>query len=545
MANLRAMIWNLADLFESVADAVPEREALTVPNAVGGPRRYTYAQLEERANRLAHALADRGVQAGDKVGIYAYNGNEWVEAQFAAWKLRAVPVNVNYRYVEDELRYLFDNADLAGLVMGAEFAPQVAAVRADCPLLKTCLAFDDGSDTDISICEAEDYEAALAGASPERDFGPRSNDDLYMLYTGGTTGMPKGVMWRHEDFWGATVGPMLSITDGPIESPSVLPERAAGRESAVGLPLAPLMHGAAQWSSIQNMLGGHRMVLSAARKMDPKEVWGIVASERAQIMNLVGDAQARPLVEALADLEDLDISSLFIVSSGGAILSPAVKTRFAELLPNAFLIDALGSSETGFQGSSSGADAQGRPQFVFGDHTIVIDDEGNPTVPGDGTIGRLARRGYMPLGYYKDQAKTDETFPTINGQRWVIPGDMAIAEADGSITLLGRGSVSINTGGEKVFPEEVESVLKGHPDVFDVVVVGVPDERWGEQVTAVVASRGEAQPTAAELHDFCKGRIAGYKAPRGVVYVSEILRSPSGKADYRWAKGVAKGEIQA
>ena len=534
------MNWNLADLFESVADAVPEREALVVPNAQGGPRRFTFAQVDERSTRLAHVLAEHGVGPGDKVGIYAHNGNEWVEAQFAAWKLRAVPVNVNYRYVEGELRYLFDNADLVAVVHGAEFSSRIAAVREDCPKLKLCLAFDDGSDHDISRCAALDYETALSAASPVRDFPQRSNDDLYMLYTGGTTGMPKGVMWRHEDFFGSTVGPMLSLLETPFEQPEEVAQRSVERTQMIGLPLAPLMHGAAQWSSIQNLLGGHRMVLSAANRMDPEEVWNIVANERVQIVNLVGDAQARPLIEAAQRLtESLDLSCLFLVSSGGAILSPAVKSLFAEVFPNTLIVDALGASETGFQGSSSGTDQQGRPQFVFGDHTIVLDDDGNPTTPGDGVIGRLARRGYIPLGYYKDEAKTAETFPMINGQRWVVPGDMAIAEADGTITLLGRGSVSINTGGEKVFPEEVESVLKGHPDVFDVVVVGVPDERWGERVTAVIAPRTDQHPSVDELVEFCEGKIAKYKVPRAAVFVEAVTRSPSGKADYRWAKATA------
>ncbi len=538
------MTWNLADLFESVVDVIGDREAVVVPNAPDGRRVITFAQLEERVNRLAHVLAEHGVGPGDKVGVYAYNTNEWVEAQWAAWKLRAVPVNVNYRYVEGELRYLFDNADMVALVHGAEFSPRIAAVRADCPQLNVCVAFDDGSGEDISACGAIDYESALAAASPERDFAPRSDDDLYMLYTGGTTGMPKGVMWRHEDFFHATVGPMLTVLEPPIERPEELAERAPGRAVMVGLPLAPLMHGAAQWSSISNALGGHRMVLSAARKMDPAEVWRIAAAEGVQVMNLVGDAQARPLVEALESLpDDVDLSNMFIISSGGAILSPAVKAHFGEVLPHAMLLDALGASETGFQGSNSGTDDQGRPQFTFGDHTIVLDDDGNPTSPGDGVIGRLARRGNIPLGYYKDEAKTAETFPTINGQRWVVPGDMAITEADGTITLLGRGSVSINSGGEKIFPEEVESVLKGHPEVFDVVVVGVPDERWGERVTAVVAPRGDATPSAESLAEFCHGKIAGYKAPRAVVHVPELVRSPSGKADYRWAKGIAAEQL--
>lgn len=539
------MTWNLADLFESVVDVVADRTAVVVPNSPSGRIAFTFAELDERSNRLAHAFAERGVGAGDHVGIYAYNGNQWAETQWAAWKLRAVPVNVNYRYVEAELRYLFDNADLAAVVHGAEFAGRIAAVRDSCPTLRTCLAFDDGSGADISVCDGEDYESALASASPDRLDVTRSADDLYMLYTGGTTGMPKGVMWRQEDFIHATVLPMLTVMEPPITSEDELPQRAAERTPMFGFPLAPLMHGAAQWSSIQSALGGHRMILSASRGMDPAEVWGIVTDEKAQVLNLVGDAQARPLIDYVETHPDLDLSSLFVVSSGGAILSPAVKASFATHLPNTIIIDALGASETGFQGSHAGVDNEGHPQFLFGDHTIVIDDEGVPTVPGDGVVGRLARRGHIPLGYYKDEAKTAETFPTIGGQRWVIPGDFAVTEADGRITLLGRGSVSINSGGEKIFPEEVESALKGHPAVFDAVVVGVRDERWGERVTAVIRARDGHAPDLESLVEHCRTLIAGYKVPRALVLVDEMQRSPSGKADYRWAKAVANGEIEA
>jgi acyl-CoA synthetase (AMP-forming)/AMP-acid ligase II len=534
------MTWNMADLFESVVDVVGDRVALVVPNAAGGRLELTFGQLEDRVNRLAHVLLEAGVAPGDKVGIYGYNGSQWVEAQWAAWKVRAVPVNVNYRYVEGELRYLFDNADMVALVHGAEFSPRIAAVRDDCPTLTTCIAYDDGTGTDISVCEALDYEGATAAASPERDFAPRSNDDLYILYTGGTTGMPKGVMWRQEDFFRATIGPILSALSSPIEREEEVAERAAASSPAVGFPIAPLMHGAAQWSCISNGLQGSKMVLSTARRMDPDEVWQIAADEKAMTLNLVGDAQARPLIEHLAEhRDDYDLSALFLVSSGGAILSPAVKARFNEVMPNVIVFDALGASETGYQGSSAGADDQGRPRFMFGEHTIVIDDEGNPTTPGDGQVGRLVRRGHIPLGYYKDDKKTAETFPTINGERWVVPGDMAIAEADGTITLLGRGSVSINSGGEKIFPEEVELVLKGHPAVYDAVVVGVPDERWGERVVAVVVTREGADPTVEEIHDFGKEMIAGYKLPKQLCIVEEMVRSPSGKADYRWAKSVA------
>lgn len=535
--------WNLADLFESVVDVIGDRTAMVVPNAPEGRREFTFDQMEARVNRLAHALAERGVGAGDKVAVYGYNGNEWPEAQWAAWKLRAVPVNVNYRYVEGELQYLLDNSDSVAVVHGAEFAPRLANIRADLPKLRAALAWADGSEVDLEAAGSEDYEQALADASDARDFEPRSNNDLYILYTGGTTGMPKGVMWRHEDFFLATIGPIVTALAEPLGSPGELAERTAAGTQGVGFPVAPLMHGAAQWVSVGNALQGTKMVLSTARRMDPLEVWKIAADEKAMVMNLVGDAQARPLVDALAEDPDrFDLSSLFLISSGGAILSPAVKERYAEVLPHVFMYDALGASETGYQGTHAGADDQGRPKFVFGDHTIVLDDEGNPTTPGDGVIGRLARRGHLPIGYYKDEAKTAETFPTINGERWVIPGDMAVAEADGTITLLGRGSVSINSGGEKIYPEEVELVLKGHPDVFDAVVVGVPDERWGEHVTAVIVPREGTAPTVEDLNGYVKGRIAGYKAPREVVLVDEMVRSPSGKADYRWARATARGE---
>ncbi len=535
--------WNLADIFESVVDAVGDRPAVVVPNAHDGRREFTLDDLEARANRLAHALSARGVGPGDKVAVYGYNGNEWVEAQWAAWKLRAVPVNVNYRYVEGELQYLLDNSDAKAVVHGAEFAPLLANIRGDLPGLEAALGWADGTSEDLEAAGSEDYEAALAAASADRDFGERSNEDLYMLYTGGTTGMPKGVMWTHEDFFRSTIGPIVTALGDPIERPGEVAERAAASEPGAGFPVAPLMHGAAQWTSTGNALQGTKMVLSTSRKMVPAEVWQIASDERVMVMNLVGDAQARPLVEELAAHPgEYDLSSLFLISSGGAILSPAVKELYAEVLPNVIMYDALGASETGYQGTHAGADDKGRPRFTFGDHTIVLDDDGNPTKPGDGVIGRLARRGHIPLGYYKDEKKTAETFPTINGERWVIPGDMAVVEEDGTITLLGRGSVSINSGGEKIYPEEVELVLKGHPDVFDAVVVGTPDERWGEKVTAGVVPREGTSPSVDDLHEFVKGKIAGYKAPRAVVLVDEMVRSPSGKADYRWAKAQALGE---
>ena len=531
------MEWNFADLFEAVADAVPERTAV-----VCGDQRFTFAELDERSSRFANHLIASGVAVGDHVGIYAYNGPEWVEAMFGSWKARAVPINVNYRYVEAELAYLFDNADVVALVHGREFIPRIAAVQEQCPKLKTFVSIADGTDEDLGAIGAVEYETALAAASADRYSETRSPDDLYMLYTGGTTGMPKGVMWRQEDFFHSTIGALMG--GGTIfESPDAVVELARNGGTLVGFPIAPLMHGAAQWVALMLLLQGNTLVLSAQKKMDPHEVWRTVVRENVMTISLVGDAMARPLIEALEDDgADYDLSSFFVIGSGGAILSPTVKEKIAEVLPHVMIIDSLGASETGFQGSVAGTDAEGKPRFTIGDHTVVIDEQGVPIVPGSGIVGLLARRGYMPLGYYKDEAKTASTFMVLNGERWVIPGDMARVEEDGSITLLGRGSVSINSGGEKIFPEEVELALKSHPDVFDVVVVGVPDERWGERIAAVVKARGDATPTAADLAEHARLTIAGYKVPREVHLVDEIVRSPSGKADYRWAKSIALGE---
>jgi len=527
------MQYNLADLWEKVVDTVPDREAM-----VSGDRRLTYRDADERANQLAHVLAARGVGPGDHVALYLYNGTEYLEAMLAAYKLRAVPINVNYRYVENELRYLLDNSDAVAVVFHREFAPKLAAVASELPTLRTYVAVDDGCAADLDAIHALDYEKALADTSPARDFAPRSPDDLYILYTGGTTGMPKGVMWRHEDiFFGALGGGGIG---NPISAPDEIAERAA-----VGglrcLPACPFMHGTAHWMAFQALFTGGAVVIDPARHMDPVDIWTLVAKEAVNFLVIVGDALGRPLVEALDRLDDsVDVSGLALLLSGGAILSPAVKRELAARLHTTMVIDGIGSSEAGGQGqmaASADGEIPSQPRFAMGPENTVLDDDLHPAPVG--VVGKLARRGRIPLGYYKDPEKTAETFPEVDGVRWSIPGDHARIEPDGTITVLGRGSVSINTGGEKVYPEEVEGALKSHPDVFDAVVVGVPDERWGERVVAVVQARDGARPDTVSLDAHVRKHIAGYKAPRDVVLVDEIVRSPSGKPDYRWAKQTA------
>jgi acyl-CoA synthetase (AMP-forming)/AMP-acid ligase II len=353
--------------------------------------------------------------------------------------------------------------------------------------------------------------------------------------------MPKGVMWTQRDYLLSTIVPLLTL-GGPLpEAPDAVVEIARNGGFSVSFPIPPLMHGAALWVATMTLMGGNKLVLSSEHKLDPRAVWSTVEREKVLSVTLVGDAMARPLIEALDEPgADFDTSSLVILGSGGAILSPAVKAKINATLPNVVVIDSIGASETGYQGTFIQADDQGHPRFQMGEHTTVLDDDGNPVEPGSGVVGRLARGGFVPLGYYKDPEKTASVFvESADGRRWVLPGDMAMVEADGTIALLGRGSVSINSGGEKIFPEEVESALKSHPDVFDAVVVGVPDERWGERVAAVIKPRPGASPSLDELAAHVREQIAGYKVPKEVHLVDEVVRSPSGKPDYRWAKATA------
>jgi acyl-CoA synthetase (AMP-forming)/AMP-acid ligase II len=529
------MEFHLADLFESVADAVPDREAI-----VCAGERVTFAELDERATRLAHALSKAGVEPGDHVGLYLYNGIEYVEGMLAAFKIRAVPININFRYVEEELYYLFDNADLVGLIHHREFGPRIAAVAERLPKLTAFFAVEDGSGADCSAIGSLIHDEELANASPERNFAPRSADDLYVVYTGGTTGMPKGVMWRHEDiFFAALMGG--NPYGPPPERPEQVGENAKAGQAFTALPAAPLMHAAAQWAALIYLFSGARLVLTSGTGFDADRIWKLVEREKVQVMAIVGDAMARPLADALDEPgASYDISSLLAIGSGGATYSEAVKAQLKKHLPDIFLVDTFGGSEGGNQGQGvEASESQAGPRFRADETSAVLDENMKPLPPGTGEVGLLARKGRIPFGYYKDEEKTAKTFIEADGTRWVVAGDMATIEADGTITLLGRGSNCINSGGEKIFAEEVEAALRSHPKVFDAIVVGVPDQRFGERVAAVVAAREGQTPTLEELDAHCRTCFAGYKVPRQLHLVERIQRQPSGKPDYRWAKAVA------
>jgi len=531
-----AVALNIADLAEHAIDAVPDRVAL-----ICGDEQLTYAQLEEKANRLAHYLIDQGVQKDDKVGLYCRNRIEIVIAMLGIVKAGAILVNVNYRYVEGELRYLFENSDMVALVHERQYADRVANVLPDTPNVKTILVVEDGSDTDYRRYGGVEFYAAIATGSPERDFGPRSSDDIYLLYTGGTTGFPKGVMWRHEDIYRVLFGGTDFATGEFIKDEHDLAKAAAASPPMIRHPIPPMIHGATQSATWMSIFSGQTTVL--APEFNADEVWRTIHTHKVNLLFFTGDAMARPLLDALLAHQEkgneYDLSSLFLLASTAALFSPSIKEKFLELLPNRVITDSIGSSETGFGGTSIVAKDtphSGGPRVSIDHKTVVLDDDGNEVKPGSGVRGFIAKKGNIPVGYYKDEKKTAETFQTINGVRYAIPGDWALVEEDGTVTMLGRGSVSINSGGEKIYPEEVEAALKGHPDVFDALVVGVPDPRFGQHVAAVVQARPGSRPSLSALDTFVRSEIAGYKVPRSLWLVDEVKRSPAGKPDYRWAK---------
>ncbi len=513
--------WNLGDLFEAVVDAVGPREAVVTAGV-----RLSFTDLDRRANQLAAVLTAAGVGRGDHVALALLNGNEYLEAMLAAFKVAASPVNVNTRYTPAELTHLLGDA-----------RPSVVLVEpALRPHLDTALG-ELGLDP-LVIERGSDYEARLAGAQPDRPSVARNGDDRYVLYTGGTTGLPKGVVWRHRDLLFGALGGGNPGGD-PVTHPDQVVDIARNGYTRC-LPASPFTHGTAHWTALSTLLRGGTVVVDTGEHFEPARLWSLAEAERAGILVIVGDAFARPLADALAAEPDRwDLTELVVVLSGGAVLSPAVRSELLDHLPWAVVVDGYGTSETGGQGQMpvfSGQRADTATRFHVDEDTAVLDDTGRPAPPGSGLVGRLARKGHIPVGYLGDPEATDETFVELHGQRWAIPGDLARVEADGSITLLGRGSQSINSGGEKVFPEEVEKVLKAHPAVFDAVVVGIPHPRFGEQVAAVIQPREGMAVDLDDLRRHVRVHLADFKTPRQVATVPELIRRPTGKPDLAWAR---------
>ena len=532
--------WNFAACWEALADAQPERLALAQ-----GDRHRSWGEWDERSARLAAAFTDLGLESGGKVASYLYNSIEYMEGVFATWKCRSAPVNVNYRYLEHELRYLLENSDTDILLFHGVLGDQVAKVWREIPGHKAIVQVDDGHPL---VQGAHRYEDLIAAHEPAARV-KKSGDDLYILYTGGTTGMPKGVMWRNEDLFNTLVPSVWGLlgqndAQSPDDAPGVAAAIAAAGRTPVHLPASPLMHGTGFMSSLQALTSGGAIVTLESRAFDAHELWKAVEHEHVTQMAIVGDAFGKPMVRALEEAEldnaPYDLSSLGLMISSGVMWTAEVKE--ALMARGAFFcLDSLGSSEgVGFasQISAPGSTAT-TAKFQIGEFAKVLTEDGRAVEPGSGERGLLALGGPIPLGYYKDPEKTAATFREFDGKRYSIPGDWATVAADGTIELLGRGSVSINSGGEKIFPEEVEEAVKLHPGVADAIVVGVPDEKFGEAITALVSLRPGEEATPDEIIEVVRSNISRFKAPRHVLMIDEIKRGPNGKADYAWAKAIA------
>jgi fatty-acyl-CoA synthase len=530
---------------DAIAAAIGDREFI-----IQGDRRYTYTQITERSRRLAAYLHSRGLgchterselpghEVGqDLLGIYAYNGPEYLEAMLGAWRARVAPFNVNYRYVKNELQYLLADSGATALIYHAAFAQRVGEVLPDLPRLRVLIQIADESGNDL-VHGAVDYESVVASGPTQLPPVEASPDDLYVLYTGGTTGMPKGVLWRQHDIFMTSFGGRSLYTGELANTYDEIVKRCVEAPATKLMILPPLMHGAAQWAAMTAMTTGQTVVFSTVTgTLDADEVVRTIEREKVLAVTVVGDAMARPLAAAI-ERGTADISSLAVVANGGALLTPTAKQRLIDVKPGLMVADGVGSSETGAQMthmSAPGAVATGR--FNAGPDTFVAAEDLSAILePGHDGIGWLAQRGYVPLGYKGDATKTAATFPVIDGVRYSVPGDRARHLADGAIELLGRESVCINSGGEKIFVEEVETAIASHPAVADVVVSGRPSERWGQEVVAIVALVDGGSVEGQELIDHAACSIARYKLPKAIVFRPVIERSPAGKADYRWAR---------
>lgn len=529
--------FNLADVFETVVNVVPERMAFVM-----GDTRLTFSQLNARANQLGNALRARGIQRGDNVGIQLYNSPEYVETFFACCKIGAVPVNVNYRYVADELEGLFNSLDLRALVVGDDFDDNVNPVLPHVPTLRHVLrvgaAMEPRQAGPLQPVVAH-YESVLAQGSTALSDPERSDDDVLILCTGGTTGLPKGVMWSHKGlFMSALGGGGMFFRRPPVSTVEELETLVPQGHPLACLSIAPLMHGAAMWATLISLFAGHPVYVNEQKSFNAEHIWDLVERYGINVTAMVGDAMGLPLIQALENNPGRwDLRSLITFGSGGAVFSHHLQERMKKIVPHVMFNNSMASSESGTLGGEHKAGEGLMVLPARQDLAVLSDDLRILTQPGE--EGVLSRRGYMPMGYYGDRAKTDATFVTVDGSRWVLTGDRARIQDDGSYVVLGRGSQCINTGGEKVFPEEVEEAARRCEAVQDVLVVGVPDERWGSKVVAVVQVQNGKTLDVEQFDAVCRKHLSGYKVPRAVYVAQQVVRSPAGKADYRWAKDYA------
>jgi fatty-acyl-CoA synthase len=532
--------WNYADIWERVAERLPDAQAL-----VQGDRVLTWGEVDGRADGVARTLLDAGIDRQDKLAIYLYNCPEYLEAMFAAFKVSMVPVNTNYRYEQDELVYLWDNSDTVAVVFHGSFAEKIDPIRHKVGV-HTWLWVDDGSGPCPDWATAYE-EVAASGDGRVSAPWDRDGEDLNFLYTGGTTGMPKGVMWRQDDLIRATLG-AVSPTFREGEATLDVVDAAVTGPGMVQMPACPLMHGTGQFTSLIFLSQGGSCVMLESRNFDVEEMLSTIEARKVNSIAIVGDAFAKPMLQALdANPGRWDISSLIAVTSSGVMFSEEVKQGLLEHHPYMMLVDVFSSSEAlGLGQSVSGSSGTSTTaKFVLGENARVIGEDGADVVPGSGQTGKVAVRGFTPVGYYKDEEKSKATFVTIDGDTYSIPGDFAMVEEDGTLVLLGRGSQCINTAGEKVFPEEVEEVLKRHESVHDAVVVGLPDDKWGQSVNAVVELWPGAELDEDTLIGHVKANLSSFKAPKRVVTIDTIGRAPNGKVDYKRLTAYAGDQLGA
>lgn len=542
------MEFNLGNVHDAICAAIPEREAV-----VHGERRVTYGEMGVRTRRLAAALSGLGLGCGtprselaghesgqDHLALYMYNCPEYLEGMLGAYKARVAPFNVNYRYVDEELVYLLRDSRARGIVFHAAFTETLERIKTELPDLEFLIRVEDGSGAALRE-GVLDYEGLIESASEEPTKIKPSPDDLYVLYTGGTTGMPKGVLWRQADVFVTALGGQTRARSGEeFETMEAVVERAVrGKGAMRALPSPPFMHGAAHWSAFHTFhMGGTVLIQNEVSGLVASDIWSTVERESVESLLIVGDAFGRPLLDEL-DRGSYELSSLTLLVSGGAALTAALKKEFLDRIRGLTILDSVGSSETGGQAQHLSSEGRGVSTGTFisaPGNVVVSEDLTRVLAPGSGEMGWLARRGRVPLGYLGDEEKTARTFPLIEGERFSVPGDRARMRENGVVELYGRDSVTINSGGEKIFAEEVEQALRHHEGVYDAVVAGQPSERWGNEVVAVVRLRDGIDVAEASLLAECAKHLARYKLPKKFVFVDEIVRSPSGKADYRWAR---------